>query len=159
MEFFLNVLIDKNIWHYSKRIPTSYLLCKRPVCYHSTIKTHVRHRIFKLSPLHASVIIHFPEFTEFSKNSAPFRKNWLPLMTEKMTFWLFFAVKVCSHHCDGQYDGQDGSLEKQNEVSSGSVSKEAMPPGFLKISHKTDGGQRRPHRFHVSSPLPGHWIR
>ena len=34
-------------------------------------------------------------------------------------------------------------------------------PGPVKISHKKDGCQRRPHRFHVSRPhpLPGRWIR
>ena len=30
----------------------------------------------------------------------------------------------------------------------------AMPPGPVKISHKKDGRPRRPHRFHVSAPLP-----
>ena len=39
---------------------TSHLLCKRPGCYHSASKTHVRDRIFKLSPIHASVIYQFP---------------------------------------------------------------------------------------------------
>ena len=34
------------------------------------------------------------------------------------------------------------------------------PPGPVKISHKKDGRQRRPHRFHVSRPpLPDRWIR
>ena len=35
------------------------------------------------------------------------------------------------------------------------------PPGPVKIGHKKDGHQRRPHRFHVSRPppLPGRWIR
>ena len=35
------------------------------------------------------------------------------------------------------------------------------PPGPVKISHKKDGRQRRPYRFHVSRPppLPGRWIR
>ena len=34
------------------------------------------------------------------------------------------------------------------------------PPGPMKISHKKDGHQRWPHRFHVSrAPLPGRWIR
>ena len=51
------------------------LLCKRPGCYHCTRKTHVTDRIFKSSPMHASVIISFPEFTEFSEISAPFRKT------------------------------------------------------------------------------------
>ena len=30
------------------------------------------------------------------------------------------------------------------------------PPGPVKISHKKDGRQRRPHRFHVSYPPPLH---
>ena len=42
-------------------------MCKRPGCYHSTSKTHVRDRILKLSPIHASVTIRFPEFAEFSE--------------------------------------------------------------------------------------------
>ena len=28
------------------------------------------------------------------------------------------------------------------------------PPSPVEISHKKDGRQRRPHRFHVSCPLP-----
>ena len=46
-------------------------------CYHSNSKTHVRDisRIFKSSPLNASVLISFTEFTEFSETSVPFRKN------------------------------------------------------------------------------------
>ena len=45
-----------------------YFLCKRPACYHSASTTHVRDRIFKLSPIHASVIIIFPEFSKFSES-------------------------------------------------------------------------------------------
>ena len=59
LEFFLNVFIefsDKDICHYSKRTQTCHLLCKRPGCYHSASKIHVRDRIFKLSPIHASLI-------------------------------------------------------------------------------------------------------
>ena len=59
MKFFLNVFSefsDKNICYYSKRIQTCHLLCKRPACYHSTSKTHARGMIFKLNPIHASVI-------------------------------------------------------------------------------------------------------
>ena len=41
---------------YRKRARTCHLLCKRPGYYHSTSKTHVRDRIFELSPTHASVI-------------------------------------------------------------------------------------------------------
>ena len=61
-EFSLNVFIefakfsDKNIFHYSKRVQTCSLLCYRPGCYHSASKTRVRDRIFKLIPVHGSVI-------------------------------------------------------------------------------------------------------
>ena len=72
-EFSLNVFIgftefsDKYIYHYSKGLePPSHLLCKRPACYHCASKTHVRHVIFQLSAIHASVIVTFPQFAEFS---------------------------------------------------------------------------------------------
>ena len=51
---------DKNIFHNSKRTRTCHLLCKRPWGYHSTSKTHVKDRIFKLSPIHGSVIYQIP---------------------------------------------------------------------------------------------------
>ena len=51
---------DKNICHYNKRARTCHLLCKKPGCYHSTSKTHVRDRIFNMSPIHASVIYQKP---------------------------------------------------------------------------------------------------
>ena len=59
--FFLNVFTgfsefnDKKIL-VIKRTRTCDLLFKRPECYHSTSKAHVRDRIFKFSPIHASVI-------------------------------------------------------------------------------------------------------
>ena len=39
-----------------KRAWTCNLLCRRQECYHSSSKTHVRDRIFQLSPIDASVI-------------------------------------------------------------------------------------------------------
>ena len=66
LEFYLNVFTEfsklryKNIFHYSKRTRTCHLLCKRPECFHSTSKTHVRDRIFTLNPIHASVIYQVP---------------------------------------------------------------------------------------------------
>ena len=66
LEFFLNVFTEfsefreKNNSHYTKRTRTCYHLCKRPGCYHSASETHVRDRIFKLIPIHASVIYQFP---------------------------------------------------------------------------------------------------
>ena len=47
---------DKNICHYSKRARTCHLLWERPGYYHSISKTHMRDRIFKLSPIYSSVI-------------------------------------------------------------------------------------------------------
>ena len=73
-EFFLNVFSLNSVTKIFviKRTRTCHLLCKRPECHHSASKTHVRYRIFKLTPIHASVIIGFSEFNE---SSAPFRKN------------------------------------------------------------------------------------
>ena len=68
---FFTEFSDKKIV-YSKRTRTCHLLCNRPECYHSASKTHMRDRIFKSSPNHASMIIRFPEFSE---SSTPFRKN------------------------------------------------------------------------------------
>ena len=59
LEIFLNVFSefsDKKFYQYSKRVQTCSLLCKRSGCYHSTSKTQVRDKIFKLSPIHASLI-------------------------------------------------------------------------------------------------------
>ena len=41
-------------------LPPSPLLCKRPECCHSASKTHVRDRIFKFSPIQASLIYQVP---------------------------------------------------------------------------------------------------
>ena len=51
---------DENSCHYSKRTRSCHLLCERPGCYDSASKTHVRDRISKLRPFHASVIYRIP---------------------------------------------------------------------------------------------------
>ena len=43
-----------------KKAQTSHLSCKRPGCYQSASKTHVRYRIFKLSPVYASMTYQIP---------------------------------------------------------------------------------------------------
>ena len=50
----------QKICHYSKRVRTCILLFERPGCYHRASKTHVRERIFKLTPIHASGIYQIP---------------------------------------------------------------------------------------------------
>ena len=56
-EFSLNVFTEfSEILYFKKIIRTCHLLCKRPRCYHSASKTEVTEKIFKLSPIHASVI-------------------------------------------------------------------------------------------------------
>ena len=52
-----------------KRARTCYLLCKTPGYYHSTSKTHMNDRIFKLSPIRASVIYQIPLKSLNSLNS------------------------------------------------------------------------------------------
>ena len=44
----------------------------------------MRDRIFKLNPIHATVIFRFPEFAEFSESSALFRKSF---NIKKLVFW------------------------------------------------------------------------
>ena len=51
---------DKNVCHHSKRVQTCHLLYYRWGCYHSASKTHVRDKIFNLTPIHASVIYQIP---------------------------------------------------------------------------------------------------
>ena len=63
-----NIIFQK---HYSN-LPPSHLLCKRPTCYHSASKTLVAERIFKLSPIHVSVIYQIPWIHWISD---PFREN------------------------------------------------------------------------------------
>ena len=63
-------------------LPPSHLLCKGPGCYHSTSKTYVRDKIFKLNPIHASVIYQIPRIQWIL---FPFRENsivLLPMETE-----------------------------------------------------------------------------
>ena len=66
---------DKNICHYSKRARTCHVLCKRPTCHHSSSKTHVKDGIFKLTPIHASVIYQIPWIRWIHWKFCPFRKN------------------------------------------------------------------------------------
>ena len=81
IEFSLNVCTefaefsDKNIFQYSKMAWTYHLLCKRPGCYHSTSKTHMRARIFKLTIIHASVIYQNPWIHRIQWIPVPFREN------------------------------------------------------------------------------------
>ena len=66
---------DRNICHYSKRAWTCHLLHKRPGCYHNISKTPVRKRIFKWSPVHASVICSIPWIRWIHWISIQFREN------------------------------------------------------------------------------------
>ena len=67
LEFFLNVFTefsesrDKNICHYSNRTRTCHFLWKRLGSYHSVNRTHVTDKIFKLSPIQASMIYQIPK--------------------------------------------------------------------------------------------------
>ena len=50
-----------------KRAQTCHLLCKRPGCYHSTSKIHVRDTIFNWGQFILQRFIRFPEFAEFTE--------------------------------------------------------------------------------------------
>ena len=73
-----------------KRAPTCHLLCKRPDATTAPAR-HIRDRIFELSPIHASMIIRFPEFseiTELNESFAPFRRNSNGYYSQKIdTSW------------------------------------------------------------------------
>ena len=56
-------------------MPPSHIVCKRPGCYHSTSKTRVRDRIFKLNPIYASVIYQIPWIRWIQWIPVPFREN------------------------------------------------------------------------------------
>ena len=60
---------------YSKRVQTCRLLCWIPGCYHSACKTHVRDRIFKSTPIHASVIHQITWNCWIHWIPVPFREN------------------------------------------------------------------------------------
>ena len=64
-----------NICHYSKRTRTFHRLCWRPGCYHGTRNTHVRHRIFKLTPFPASLIYQILWIHWIRWISVKFREN------------------------------------------------------------------------------------
>ena len=87
------------ICHCSKKDRTCHLLCKRPGCYHSASKTHVRASILKLTP---NSFINFPEFTE---SSAPFRKDSNEIQTYSM------HVVQCISDGDGDEHG-DGTCKR-----------------------------------------------
>ena len=53
----------------------SSVTCNKPACYHSARKTHVRNRIFRLSPIHASVTYQILWIHWIHWIPVPFRKN------------------------------------------------------------------------------------
>ena len=92
---------DKNICHYSKRAQTCHFLCKRPGCYHSTSKRQVADTIFKLTPIHVSVIYHIPwirwihwisDLFTSRKNSNTLTILSVQLMSKKNNF--LFSSKI-----------------------------------------------------------------
>ena len=98
MEFFLNVFTefrkfsDENICHYSKRSRKCHLLCKRPGCYQSASKTHVKDRIFKFMPQWFIRFPEFDEFSEFNESPAPFKEN-----SNKSVKTLEYLVWIIAH--------------------------------------------------------------
>ena len=69
------------ILYFKKIIRISYLMCKRPRCYHSASKTQVAERIFKLTPVHATVIYQILWI------------RWIP--------WISYPLREYSIFCSG----------------------------------------------------------
>ena len=62
-----------HIWVFPKCFQwIRWIQCKRPGCYNSVSKTHVRDRIIKMTPIHASVIYQIPSVHWIL---VPFREN------------------------------------------------------------------------------------
>ena len=86
LEFSINVSLNslnsvtKNICHYSKRTRTCHLLCKRPGCYHSASKTHMRGSL-NWAQFMLQWFIRFLAFAESTDSSTPFRKNSIGHLT------------------------------------------------------------------------------
>ena len=86
-----NISVIKVVWKCN-------LLCKRPRCYHSTrktdvsaSKTQVREGIFKLTPLHVSVIYQIPWICWI---------HWISLQfweTSNRVFHKFPAIQKCQY--------------------------------------------------------------
>ena len=66
---------DKNICYYSERARTCHLLCWNQGCYHFNSQTHVRNRIFKMTPILASLIYQIPWIRWMQWIPVPFREN------------------------------------------------------------------------------------
>ena len=88
--------MTKPIGHYTKRTRTSHLLFERPGCHHSTSKTDVRDRIFKLSSIHASVIDPIPWMQWIHWKFYPFSKYSIVRLC---------GLKVCLHWRSSLFEG------------------------------------------------------
>ena len=73
--FFMDPLdpVTKYLW--KKVIWNCSLLCKGPGCYQRVIKTSVTESIFKLTPIHASVIFEISRIQWFQWILLPFMEN------------------------------------------------------------------------------------
>ena len=75
-------------------------------CYHSASKTHVRYRIFKLTPIHASVINQIPWICWIHWISVPFRENSNQKQSQRkktiggalLPRWSLFK-RLSTYHC------------------------------------------------------------
>ena len=97
IEFSLNVFTDDSvtkILYFKKIIHTCHPLCKRLGCYHSARKTQVTERIFKLIPIHASVIYHIHWICWIHWISDSFRENSTESIEIKGSLMSLFPCNV-----------------------------------------------------------------
>ena len=97
--------------------------------------------------------------------------SWmLEAQVVEMTVWLIGLITVCKRSCGKVLFlrlSVSHSVHRGRFVSQHALGRHThgqtrgwgghappFPPGPVKISHKKDGHWRRPHRFHVSLPLP-----
>ena len=121
MEFFQNVFIE--FAEFSDKICMHMY-----VCYYSTSKTHVSEGNFKLIAILASIIISFPEYSEFTESYTPFRKNSIAndqidrfslLLQELVGLYFWLNNKVCYASTDQAKSYTVERKDLQNWVNSG----------------------------------------
>ena len=69
---------------------------KRPGCYHSASKTQVKDRIFKLTPIHASVIYQIPCIRWIHWKFCSFRKNSIEPVFVSLRYWEQHQIDIVS---------------------------------------------------------------
>ena len=150
----------QKVLYFEKTVRTCHLLCMRPGCHRRASKTQVRDGIFKLSPIHASVMYQIPWIHWNHLISDPFRENsdedelFMSLICKRISQWerclslSRLHVSHQSHFSPHYYRPQRGSGKVMFSQAS--------------VSHSVHRGQggvwQTPPRADIPPPLPSRHI-